>query len=153
VAFEAGDAGVIVSCDMGREGKCAGEILDLFTEVSYLVVYGLCRSLQNVECVAKTNPRTQYHEKSLGRQTHQRDLEGSNDQGEDDDNQGDNSEPGDDDIETQIKKEMASLKPSSSKPRLFQRVTSSMPCSKARPSLIFQVTVCSQLAISFLDLC
>lgn len=36
VSFESGDAAVFITCDMGREGKCAGEVLDLFTEVSFL---------------------------------------------------------------------------------------------------------------------
>ncbi|KAL2001573.1 hypothetical protein VTN02DRAFT_1573 [Thermoascus thermophilus] len=30
--IESGDSGVFVSCDMGREGKCTAEVLDLFSQ-------------------------------------------------------------------------------------------------------------------------
>lgn len=32
--IESGDSGVFVTCDMGREGKCTAEALDLFSQVS-----------------------------------------------------------------------------------------------------------------------
>ncbi|EED19913.1 THUMP domain protein [Talaromyces stipitatus ATCC 10500] len=66
VAFESGDAGVFITCDMGREGKCAGEILDIFTE---------------------------YYEKSLGKQNLSG-ATGQNIESEDDNE--DDSDAGDD---------------------------------------------------------
>lgn len=41
----------------------------------------------------------------------------------------------DGDIEAQIRKEVEGLKPKCTKPRLFQKVTSNLPCSKI-PNLI-----------------
>lgn len=32
--IQAGDAGIWVTCDKGREGKCIGELKDLFNDVS-----------------------------------------------------------------------------------------------------------------------
>jgi tRNA acetyltransferase TAN1 len=34
--IESGDWGVFVTCDMGREGKCIAEALDLFSQVSIM---------------------------------------------------------------------------------------------------------------------
>lgn len=31
--IEAGDSGIFVTCDMGKEGKCIAEALDLFSQV------------------------------------------------------------------------------------------------------------------------
>lgn len=33
-AIESGDSGVLVTCDIGREGKCIAEAVDLFSQVS-----------------------------------------------------------------------------------------------------------------------
>lgn len=64
----------------------------------------------------------QYYEKSSG------DQDSSQVTGQNADNDDDDEE--DDDIEAQIRKEVEGLKPKSSKPRLFQKVTSNLPCSK-----------------------
>lgn len=63
----------------------------------------------------------QYHEKSTGSRPA---TSGNADNAEADD------DDDDDDIEAQIRKEVEGLKPKSSEPRLFQKVTSNMPCSK-----------------------
>jgi tRNA acetyltransferase TAN1 len=72
----------------------------------------------------------QYYEKSLGNQN------GSQVTGQNADSNDDDDDDIGDDIEAQIKKEVEGLKPKSSKPRLFQKVTSNMPCSKLPPSLV-----------------
>ncbi|EEA27451.1 THUMP domain protein [Talaromyces marneffei ATCC 18224] len=61
----------------------------------------------------------QYYEKSSGNQDRSQAISHNADDEDDDD---------DDDIEAQIRKEVEGLKPKSSKPRLFQKVTSNMPC-------------------------
>lgn len=33
VSMESGDSGVFVTCDMGREGKCIREAVDVFSHV------------------------------------------------------------------------------------------------------------------------
>lgn len=33
VAIESGDVGVFLTCDMGREGKCLSEAVDIFSQV------------------------------------------------------------------------------------------------------------------------
>lgn len=33
VAIDTGDSGVFVTCDMGREGKCMAEAVDVFSQV------------------------------------------------------------------------------------------------------------------------
>lgn len=38
-AIESGDSGVLVTCDMGREGKCIAESVDLFSQVSIILKY------------------------------------------------------------------------------------------------------------------
>lgn len=63
----------------------------------------------------------QYYEKASGNQDRSQAISHNADDEDDDD---------DDDIEAQIRKEVEGLKPKSSKPRLFQKVTSNMPCSK-----------------------
>lgn len=60
----------------------------------------------------------QYYEKSSGNQDS---SQTTGQDAEDEDN---------DDIEAQIRKEVEGLKPRSTKPRLFQKVTSNLPCSK-----------------------
>jgi tRNA acetyltransferase TAN1 len=62
----------------------------------------------------------QYYEKSSGDQDTSQ-VTGKN---------ADNDDEEDDDIEAQVRKEVEGLKPKSSKPRLFQKVTSNLPCSK-----------------------
>ncbi|KAI7978012.1 hypothetical protein EIK77_009552 [Talaromyces pinophilus] len=60
----------------------------------------------------------QYYEKSSGDQDTSQ-VTGKN---------ADNDDEEDDDIEAQVRKEVEGLKPKSSKPRLFQKVTSNLPC-------------------------
>lgn len=36
-SIEAGDSGVFVTCDIGKEGKCIAETLDLFSQVGSVV--------------------------------------------------------------------------------------------------------------------
>lgn len=67
----------------------------------------------------------QYYEKSLGNQ------DSSQATGQDADDEDD------DDIEAQIRKEVEGLKPRSTKPRLFQKVTSNLPCSKLPFAVLF----------------
>ncbi|KUL90415.1 hypothetical protein ZTR_00117 [Talaromyces verruculosus] len=62
----------------------------------------------------------QYYEKSSGGQDRCQ-ATGQNADNDDDDEE-------DDDIEAQIRKEVEGLKPKSSKPRLFQKITSNLPC-------------------------
>lgn len=73
----------------------------------------------------------QYYEKSSGKQDNssQATLQNAdNNEDDDDDN---------DDIEAQIRKEVEGLKPKSTKPRLFQKVTSNLPCSKPLFTFLF----------------
>ncbi|KAG2017035.1 hypothetical protein GB937_005939 [Aspergillus fischeri] len=107
---ESGDWGVFVTCDMGREGKCIAEALDLFSQVSinqdqfvflhYMTLPNLMHGIyQSVESASSNT--------------------GGEDSGSDED---------EGDIEAQIKKEIEGLKPGSAKPRQFQAIRMEMPC-------------------------
>ncbi|KAJ5493110.1 hypothetical protein N7539_001856 [Penicillium diatomitis] len=86
VNIETGDVGVIVTCDMGREGKCIAETLDLFSQ-------------------------------ALEKSGQLKDTTGDDDEEEDDE-----------DIEAQIKRELAGLKPNKDKKKPFEAVRLEMPC-------------------------
>lgn len=40
--IEGGDWGVFVSCDLGKEGKCMAEVVDVFSQVSSMKDRALC---------------------------------------------------------------------------------------------------------------
>ncbi|KAL4924308.1 THUMP domain-containing protein [Aspergillus undulatus] len=82
-SIERGDWGVFVTCERGRETKCAAEIVDLFN--------------QNVGQPEKGGDEAE-------------------------------SDEDEDDIETQIKKEIEGLKPNTQKSSLFEVVKFDLPC-------------------------
>ncbi|GLI73142.1 hypothetical protein PoHVEF18_001352 [Penicillium ochrochloron] len=86
INIDTGDVGVIVTCDMGREGKCVAETLDIFS--------------QALEEMGK--------------------LKKDDDDDEDDEDEGD--------IEAQIQRELAGLKPNKDKKRPFEAIRLEMPC-------------------------
>ncbi|KAF3387340.1 hypothetical protein F1880_000953 [Penicillium rolfsii] len=87
INIDAGDVGVIVTCDMGREGKCVAEILDIFS--------------QALEEMGKHK-------------------EGDEVDDDEDEDEGD--------IEAQIQRELAGLKPNKDKKRPFEAIRLEMPC-------------------------
>ncbi|KAJ5674108.1 hypothetical protein N7462_009547 [Penicillium macrosclerotiorum] len=117
VNIEAGDVGVFVTCDMGKEGKCMAETVDIFSQVGPFVHHTVC-----VACMASAGANLQTtptHADWLVVQ----ELESSASPAKDDD---DDEE--EDDIEAQIQKELAGLKPNKDKKRPFQAFRLEMPC-------------------------
>lgn len=105
MTIETGDWGVFVTCDLGREPKCIAEVLDIFSQVGLpgkILKFPVC-----------SNPWYLQHVESSGQ------GEGA------EDNESDADE---DDIETQIRKEVEGLKPGSGKSRLFQAIRLDTPC-------------------------
>ncbi|KAJ5174426.1 uncharacterized protein N7482_000303 [Penicillium canariense] len=91
INIDTGDVGVIVTCDMGREGKCVAETLDIFSQA------------------LETSAAKEVDE----------------DEPEDED---------DGDIEAQIQKELAGLKPNKDKKRPFEAIRLEMPCAHGAPA-------------------
>ncbi|GAQ04361.1 uncharacterized protein C25H2.10c [Aspergillus lentulus] len=106
--IESGDWGVFVTCDMGREGKCIAEALDLFSQVSIM-------------------PRLALHYMTLPNLIHgiYQSVESAASNTRDEDSGSDEDEG---DIEAQIRKEIEGLKPGSAKQRQFQAIRMEMPC-------------------------
>ncbi|KAJ5390204.1 uncharacterized protein N7496_001272 [Penicillium cataractarum] len=96
VNIDTGDVGVIVTCDMGREGKCIAETMDIFSQP----LIHILSMLQALE--------------SSGQ------LKGDDVDDDEDKDEGD--------IEAQIQKELAGLKPNKDKKRPFQAIRLEMPC-------------------------
>ncbi|KAJ5439776.1 uncharacterized protein N7458_010774 [Penicillium daleae] len=86
VNIDTGDVGVIVTCDMGREGKCIAETMDIFS--------------QALEASGQ--------------------LKGNDLDEDEDEDEGD--------IEAQIQRELAGLKPNKEKKRPFEAIRLEMPC-------------------------
>lgn len=109
--IESGDWGVFVTCDMGREGKCIAEALDLFSQVSIM-------------------PRLALHYMTLPNLIHgiYQSVESAASNTRDEDSGSDEDEG---DIEAQIRKEIEGLKPGSAKQRQFQAIRMEMPCGSS----------------------